>query len=73
MVQPITTVASGFSRNTPNTMLLDRRLSQMFLQPQHQCPHGCGIKHNRVGEIVSSPSQYKIYRDLSSILFTEFS
>jgi len=72
MVQPITTVASGFSSNTPSTVRLDHRPSQMYLQPQHQCLHSCGDNHIRTGEIVSSPSQYKIYRDLSSILIIEF-
>jgi hypothetical protein len=52
---------SGFSRNAPSTMLLDNRPSQMYLQPKHQCMHGCGVNHFSIGEIVSSPSQYKIY------------
>jgi hypothetical protein len=60
MVQYITTVVSGFSRNIPSTTLLDHHPPQVYLQPKKQHLYDCSGSHIRIGEIMSSSSQYEI-------------
>jgi hypothetical protein len=59
-VHHITTVASNSSRNIPNIELRGHHLPQEYLQPQHQCLHGCGVNHIRTSERRSSPLQQQI-------------
>jgi hypothetical protein len=73
MSNPATTLAKCFSCNTPSTELQGHPLHPQNLQSKRQYLHSCEVNHIRTGEIMSSPSQYKTYRDLSSIKITEFS
>jgi hypothetical protein len=67
------TVAMGSNHCISYARWTSHYLYPQILQPKHQCMHGCGVSYIRTGEIMSSPFQYKIYRDLSSIKITEFS
>jgi hypothetical protein len=62
MVRYITTVASSFNRNIPNTVLRVRHPRQVYLQPKELHLHDCGGSHIHIGESMSSPPQYIIWR-----------
>jgi hypothetical protein len=57
VVHHITTVASSCSHNISNIELWGHYLPQKYLQPQHQCLHGCEVNHIRTSERMSSPLQ----------------
>jgi hypothetical protein len=65
IVRPITIVAMCLSCNITDITLLDRHLTLEYLQPKEQHLYGCGgLPHpySRIGERMSSPSQYIIPR-----------
>jgi hypothetical protein len=61
------TVAMCSNHSIPYTMWTSQYLYLQNLQSKHQCLHGCRGCRIRTSERISSPSQYKTYRDLNDI------